>query len=238
MKKLIMLPIFSFFFISLLFLCSNQTLAQGTAHCKIEGTGPTAQCVLVNNCDSGCEPTINCSVSTNICNSITSQPCDCEPPPEPPPPGSGCVTFGSFPGGCRGAYPFRCTDGATYNWCCTNQSACEQIAPAPPAPSPSGPGGGEGGSIRTAIGDIDPRNLQGFIQQLLNLALGVAGGIAFLLMLFGAFQIMTSSGNPEKMKSGSELITSALTGLLFIIFSIFLLKFIGVDILQIPGFGK
>jgi len=95
----------------------------------------------------------------------------------------------------------------------------------------------EDGSISTAIGDIDPRNLQGFIQKLLNLALGVAGGIAFLLMLFGAFQIMTSSGDPEKMKSGSELITSALTGLLFIIFSIFLLKLIGVDILKIPGFG-
>jgi hypothetical protein len=98
--------------------------------------------------------------------------------------------------------------------------------------------GGAGGPIQTAIGPIDPRNLQGFIQQLLNLALGVAGGIAFLLMLFGAFRIMTSSGDPEKMKSGSELITSALTGLLFIIFSVFLLKLIGVDILQIPGFGQ
>jgi len=94
------------------------------------------------------------------------------------------------------------------------------------------------GPIQTAIGPIDPSNLQGFIQQLLNLALGVAGGIAFLLMLFGAFQIMTSSGNPEKMKSGSELITSALAGLLFIIFSIFLLKLIGVKILDIPGFGQ
>lgn len=92
-------------------------------------------------------------------------------------------------------------------------------------------------AIATAIGEIDPTNLQDFIQQLLNLALGVAGGIAFLLMLFGAFQIMTSSGNPEKMKSGSELITSALTGLLFIIFSIFLLKLIGVEVLDIPGFG-
>lgn len=112
---------------------------------------------------------------------------------------------------------------------------CRVAGGVSPAP---GPGGGEAGSIRTAIGDIDPRNLQGFIQQLLGLAFGVAGGIAFLLMLFGSFQIMTSSGNPEKMKAGSELITSALTGLLFIVFSVFLLKLIGVTILDIPGFGK
>lgn len=113
---------------------------------------------------------------------------------------------------------------AGVSWC-----QAEEISPAP------GPGGGEAGSIRTAIGDIDPNNLQGFIQSLLGIAFGVAGGIAFLLMLFGSFQIMTSSGNPEKMKAGSELITSALTGLLFIIFSVFLLKLIGVTILDIPG---
>jgi len=93
-------------------------------------------------------------------------------------------------------------------------------------------------SIQTAIGDIDPDNLQSFTRSLLSIAFGVAGGVAFLLMLFGALQIMTSSGDPEKMKSGSELITSALTGLLFIIFSIFLLKLIGVTVLEIPGFGK
>jgi Na+(H+)/acetate symporter ActP len=91
--------------------------------------------------------------------------------------------------------------------------------------------------INTAIGQIDPTNLQGFVQQLLNLAFGVAGGIAFLLMLFGVFQVMTSAGNPERMKSGSELITSALTGLLFIVFSIFILKLIGITVLDIPGFG-
>ncbi len=57
-------------------------------------------------------------------------------------------------------------------------------------------------------------------------------------MLFGAFQIMTSQGDPERLKAGKELIGSALAGLLMIIFSVFLLQLIGVQILQIPGFSK
>jgi hypothetical protein len=87
----------------------------------------------------------------------------------------------------------------------------------------------------TAIGCIstNPTDLLG---KIVGLAMGIAGGIAFLLMLFGGFQIMTSAGNPEQLNAGRELIVSAITGLLLIIFSIFLLQFIGVNIIGIPGF--
>ena len=63
----------------------------------------------------------------------------------------------------------------------------------------------------------------------------IAGGIALLLMIFGAFQIITSGGNPDKVKQGKAFITSAVSGLLFMIFSLFLLRFIGVNLLQLPG---
>ena len=68
--------------------------------------------------------------------------------------------------------------------------------------------------------------------------MGLAGGIAFLLILFGGFQILTSAGNPEKLNEGRELVSSAVAGLLLIIFSVFLLRLIGYDILRIPGFGR
>ncbi|KKR84165.1 MAG: hypothetical protein UU32_C0049G0003 [Candidatus Woesebacteria bacterium GW2011_GWB1_41_10] len=49
--------------------------------------------------------------------------------------------------------------------------------------------------------------------------------------------IMTSGGNPERLKAGQELLTSAISGLILLIFSVFVLKFIGVDILKLCKFG-
>ena len=91
--------------------------------------------------------------------------------------------------------------------------------------------------IRTAIGCIPLNDTQIFIGWIIPKIIGIASGIAFLFMVFGVFQIITSSGDPKKTQAGKETLTSALTGLIFIILSIFLLRLIGVEILQIPGFG-
>jgi hypothetical protein len=89
----------------------------------------------------------------------------------------------------------------------------------------------------TALGCIET-DLGAFFSKLLTLSIGIAGGIAFLLILFGGFQILISAGNPEQMNAGREIITSAIAGLLLIIFSVFLLRLVGYDILRIPGFLK
>jgi len=89
--------------------------------------------------------------------------------------------------------------------------------------------------VYSAIGCIETTS-SGLTKTLLSLGIGMAGGIAFLLILFGALQMMTSAGNPEKLNAGKELISAAISGLLLIIFSVFLLQLIGVKILAIPGF--
>lgn len=91
--------------------------------------------------------------------------------------------------------------------------------------------------IQTAIGCIPTEPTQ-FILAVSRLATGVGGGIALLLMIAGSFKMMTSAGNPDALKEGSEQISSAIIGLLFIIFAVLLLKVIGVDILNLPGFGS
>lgn len=91
------------------------------------------------------------------------------------------------------------------------------------------------GQVCTAFGCI-PTASTAFAAWILARAIGLGGGIAFLLMVFGAIKILTSAGNPEGIKAGGETITSALMGLVFLIFSLFLLHLIGVDILKIPGF--
>ena len=95
--------------------------------------------------------------------------------------------------------------------------------------------------INTAIGCIDVLGGQtAFLADLLRWAVGVGGGIAFLLIVYAGFMIMTASGNPERLKAGQELLTSAISGLILLVFSIFILNLIGVDILGLCkfGFGK
>ncbi len=93
-----------------------------------------------------------------------------------------------------------------------------------------------GTKVWTAIGCIETTP-QGIFSQFFTLGIGMAGGIAFLLILFGGFQVLTSSGNPEQLNAGRELIGAAITGLLLIIFSVFILRLVGYNILGIPGFG-
>ena len=91
--------------------------------------------------------------------------------------------------------------------------------------------------VSTALGCISTDvESGGFINTLLQLAIGLGGMIALLLILGGVFIITTSAGIPEKLNQGKELITSAISGLLFIILSIVLLNLIGIKILAIPGF--
>jgi len=90
--------------------------------------------------------------------------------------------------------------------------------------------------VWTALGCVDTTT-GGFVSNLFTIGVSLGGGIALLLIVFGALQMMTSAGNPEKLNSGKELVTAAITGLLFIIFSIFLLQLIGYNIFGIPGFG-
>lgn len=97
--------------------------------------------------------------------------------------------------------------------------------------SPDGPG------IRTAIGCVHT-SPKGFTKDFLTFAVGIAGGLAFLMMLLGAFQMLTSAGNPETLQAGRERFTNAIIGLMIIIFAVLLLQIIGFGILGIPGFGE
>ena len=75
----------------------------------------------------------------------------------------------------------------------------------------------------------------GFIISLTGILIGLGGGIALLLILYGVFIVTTSAGIPDKLKAGNEIITNAVIGLTFMIMSVILLKLIGINLLAIPG---
>lgn len=103
-----------------------------------------------------------------------------------------------------------------------------------PTPNPCKSGDG----VDTAVGFIPTCDLNAFARWFVGWAVGIGGGIAFLLIIVAGFRIMSSGGNPDQIKAGKEQLTAAIIGLLFIIFSVFLLQLIGVEILHLPGFGK
>lgn len=94
-----------------------------------------------------------------------------------------------------------------------------------------------GPAFKTAVGCIHTNPAE-FAKDLLTWVIGIGGGIAFLMMLLGAFQMLTSAGNPETLQAGRDRLTSAVIGLLFIIFAVLLLQIIGADILGLKGFEK
>jgi hypothetical protein len=44
-------------------------------------------------------------------------------------------------------------------------------------------------------------------------------------------------GNPQRLNAGKEMLTAAIIGLLLLLFGVFALRLIGVNILGIPGLG-
>ncbi len=91
--------------------------------------------------------------------------------------------------------------------------------------------------VWTALGCIytDSTNI---IQTLTKIGLLIGGGITLLIILAGSFILTISQGDPKKTSEAKEMITSAIIGLIFIIFSVSILQLIGVDILRIPQFGE
>ncbi len=92
--------------------------------------------------------------------------------------------------------------------------------------------------IWTAAGCVE-YEVEPFIQNFIfKYGIGLAGIFSLLCIAYASFIMQTSVNNPEKIKHAQDLMTSCITGLLLVIFSVFILRVIGVDILQLPGFGN
>ena len=161
-------------------------------------------------------------------------------------PGVNCVNITGTTQTCS---MVSCPAGS-YLFCCFTQQDCttqQNYTSKTPTPVPSStPSNSDlwcdpptNTKLNTAIGCIPilTTNKEDFLSFVLKWAVGIGGGIAFLLIVYAGFMIMTSAGNPERLKAGQELLTSAISGLILLIFSVVILKIIGVDILGLCKFG-
>lgn len=219
--------------------CKEQTLTCGELHtpCCDE---PNPNCISGLVCQGGYCESPTTSTPTPSCGMPFQNCCPTEPR---------CVSpYGESIMICQGnsCVPESTACGSLGQPCCEGEPQCTTTntecregycrSMLLPTPTPTGEDASTVGSIETAIGPIDVSSPEAFVNKILTFALGIGGGIAILLIIIGGVQVLTSAGNPEKAKAGKELITSAVSGLLLIVFAVFLLKLIGKDILKIPDF--
>ncbi len=81
----------------------------------------------------------------------------------------------------------------------------------------------EGSGLFSVRGD----NAMGdFATKIVNIALPLAGLATLVLLIIAGYKMISSQGNPEKLKDAKEMITNAIIGLVFILLSVSILLLI------------
>lgn len=84
--------------------------------------------------------------------------------------------------------------------------------------------------VYSSIGCVDTRQNQ-FITRLFQIGLGLIGGLAVIRIMWG--EVLRQSGKPEKIEEGREMEVAAFIALAVVVTAIPLLRFIGINLLQI-----
>src|SRR4030042_319763 len=96
-------------------------------------------------------------------------------------------------------------------------------------------------AVKVLAGDLGPEpaqfsDLATYFARILNIAIGLAGIVVFLLLLAGGFKLLFSGGNPEQIKKASGTITWAIIGLVIFIavwlIFLFIEEFTGVTVTE------
>lgn len=112
------------------------------------------------------------------------------------------------------------------NLCCDNPRACP--------PYLNCDDGRVG--IETALGCL-PLNGVDTLQTILDWAAILSAGLALILIIFGSFQMIASHGDPKKIQAASEVIASAIGGVIFITLSLLVANWVGASLLNLGPLG-
>lgn len=92
------------------------------------------------------------------------------------------------------------------------------------------------GGFQSALGCMPMDRVERFISEgLLAFGISIAGAFCLLCVIYGALLYQFSMGESAKIQKAQKLIVGCLAGLMVIVFALFILKFVGVDLLRIPG---
>lgn len=92
-------------------------------------------------------------------------------------------------------------------------------------------------SVDTTTGTFSNPNASVDVMRiLLTLVMSITGAVGTALIMAAALQLMTSRGDPEKIREGKKRLTNVVLGVLFAIFALFIFRFFAAEVLRIPGF--
>jgi phosphatidylglycerophosphatase A len=66
-------------------------------------------------------------------------------------------------------------------------------------------------------------SIGGLASAIINISIPLAGIAAVILIVIASYKMISSQGNPEKLKDAKEMITNAIIGLVFILLSVSIL---------------
>ena len=81
----------------------------------------------------------------------------------------------------------------------------------------------------TQLGEVDPRVA---VANIINIALGLLGIIAVVLIVYAGFKWMTSAGNEEAVGSAKKTLIAAVIGLVIILSAYIIANFVILNIYQ------
>lgn len=96
------------------------------------------------------------------------------------------------------------------------------------------------GCISTNLSDFtNPEGAAVLVNSILNrLIFPTVGGIALLYLIYGAFILITSQSNPEKIAQGKTMVMGAIIGLVFTLSVVLIVNVIANQLLRAPGFSS
>ncbi|HJX45796.1 MAG TPA: hypothetical protein VJ399_01360 [Patescibacteria group bacterium] len=82
-------------------------------------------------------------------------------------------------------------------------------------------------------GVLTIQSVEYLFNNIISIALSLAGIVLFILLIMGGFKFITAGGEPAKVEGARKTLTSAIVGLIVIILSFLILRIIqtltGVD---------
>lgn len=80
-----------------------------------------------------------------------------------------------------------------------------------------------------AVGGVATlKGLEGAFENIITVALGLAGLVVFLMLIVGGFRYITAGGDPKKVEGARRTLTYAIGGMVLVALAYLFLRFIAV----------